>query len=482
MAAKKRLFIGRNNELQKLNRLSKKRSASLVVLKGRRRIGKSRLICEFAKKQVFYNFIGLPPNERTTTKSQHIEFARQLGENFGLPGIAANNWGDLFTVLSSQTKHGKVIILLDEVSWMGSKDPDFLGKLKNAWDSQFSHNPELILVLCGSVSVWIEKNIINSAGFYGRISLAMSLDELPLSKCVKFWYGIGSKISSYEKFKILSVTGGIPRYLEEIHPELSAEENIRFLCFEKDGLLFREFDQIFSKVFLKKSDLYQKIVDCLQNGRASYEHICKCLGKESSGFVSEYLEELLEAGYIRREFTWHLSTGKRSMLSHYAISDNYLRFYLHCIFPNKDRIKNNAFEHRTITSLPGWESIMGLQFENLVLNNRMAIQRLLGVKPEDVICDNPYFQRKTSRQEGCQIDYLIQARFNTLYVCEIKFSKHPIKPSVIQEVENKIARLNLKRQTSCRPVLIHVNGVSDDILDSRYFAEIIDFGQLLESD
>jgi AAA+ ATPase superfamily predicted ATPase len=478
---KMRPFIGREKELEKLNQLLRKRTSSLVVITGRRRIGKSRLVNEFGKEFTFYNFVGLSPNDKTTAQSQRDEFSRQMHEQFGIPiGVAANNWGDLFTLLSTQVKQGRLIVLFDEISWMGSKDPDFLGKLKNAWDNQFSHNPELILVLCGSVSTWIEKNIINSTGFYGRISLNLTINELPLSNCNEFWNGLGSTISAHEKFKLLSITGGVPRYLEEIIPELTAEENIKNLCFEKDGLLFKEFDQIFSNVFLRKSDIYQRIVDCLIKGKASYDYICECLDIDSSGYVSDYLDELIKAGYIRREYTWHLSSGQQSHLSHYAISDNYLQFYLNFIAPYKQRILTGAFEDRSISSLPGWESIMGLQFENLVLNNRPTLKKLLGIRLDEVIYDNPYFQRKTKRQEKCQIDYLIQTHFNTLYICEIKFSKNLISSSVISQVQQKIDKLKLASRFSCRPVLIHVNGVSDDILDSRYFAEIVDFSQLLQ--
>jgi hypothetical protein len=101
---------------------------------------------------------------------------------------------------------------------MGSLDPTFLGKLKNAWDLQFSNNSKLILILCGSVSSWIEKNIIKSTGFLGRPSLYLTLEALPLSDCDHFWDGKGHGISIYEKLKILSVTGGVPRYLELINP------------------------------------------------------------------------------------------------------------------------------------------------------------------------------------------------------------------------------------------------------------------------
>lgn len=124
--------------------------------------------------------------------------------------------------------------------------------------------------------------------------------------------------------------------------------------------------------------------------------------------------------------------------------------------------------------------MMGFQFENLVLNNREYIWRHLGIKPEDIVSENPFFQHKTTRQAGCQIDYLIQTKFSTLYVCEFKLSKHPIPVNVIAEVQGEIDRLKRPKGMSCRPVLIHVNGIDSDIEDADYFSEIIDFGRAID--
>ncbi len=156
-----------------------------------------------------------------------------------------------------------------------------------------------------------------------------------------------------------------------------------------------------------------------------------------------------------------------------------MRFYLKYILPNKERILRNGLSQVSLTLLPQWETIMGLQFENLVLSNRQKIQRVLGIKTEEIVYDNPFFQRKTLRQEGCQIDYLIQTRYDNLFVCEIKFSRQLVQASIIAEMQQKLKRLKAPRHISKRPVLIHVNGVSDEILESQYFSNIIDFCQLL---
>ena len=110
---------------------------------------------------------------------------------------------------------------------------------------------------------WIEENILSKTGFFGRISLRMTLEELPLHHCNEFWGELKDKISAYEKLKVLAVTDGVPRYLEEIHPELTAEENIYRLCYQRECVLFNEFDDIFADLFQKRSQRYKDIVRCL---------------------------------------------------------------------------------------------------------------------------------------------------------------------------------------------------------------------------
>ncbi len=473
-------FIGRQKELQTLTNLFKKNAASLVVIQGRRRIGKSRLLEEFAKKYSFCTFSGTPPNKLTTKQSQLDEFSRQLSVQTTLPEIKADDWSKLFLLLADKTKQGRMVVIFDEVAWMGSKDPDFLGKFKNAWDSHFKKNPKLIFILCGSTSVWIEKNILSSTGFVGRISYRMTVDELPLSDCNKFWAKLGEQISPFEKFKVLAITGGIPRYLEEIKPSLSAEENIKDLCFIRGGTLVNEFDDIFSDLFSYRSNSYKKIIKVLANGSLEIKDICQKLLVKQSGYISEYLEDLIKSGFITRDYTWHLISGKVSKLSHFRLSDNYLRFYLRYIDQYKLKIEKGDFDYRSLTTLANWDTIMGLQFENLVLKNRRHIKDILRVKPDEIISDNPYFQRKTSRHAGCQIDYLLQTKFGNLYACEIKFSRNEIQPTILDEMKKKLDSFYYPKGFSCRPVLIHVNGVHDQVKESGYFAEIIDFGKFLE--
>lgn len=472
-------FLGREYELGLLNNLLSKKTASLVVVKGRRRIGKSRLIEEFARNHKFYSFSGIPPHQKTTAASEKEVFLKQLQKYFKKVEIEGNDWWDMLWFLSEKTKTGRIIVLFDEISWMGSQDLDFLGKLKTVWDTCFKKNGGLIFVLCGSVSIWIKKNILSNTGFVGRISLQLTLTELPLSICNKFFNERSNQLSAYEKFKFLSVTGGIPRYLEEWKSNISIENNINQMCFHSSGILFNEFDQIFNDSLSSDSKIYRVIVEVLISGPMERQAIAKKVMRAPDGTFTEYLDNLIISGFIARDFTWDIKNKNISKLSYYRLSDNYIRFYLKYIRPQYDIIKSKKYRIDSLSNLPGWASIIALQFENLVLLSRDAVQKILGISSDDIEMDNPFFQRKTKRIKGCQIDYLIQTKTSTLYACEIKFSRSEIKSDIISEMQQKLSSLVLPRGFSCLPVLIHVNGVHDNVIDSNYFFKIIDFSGLL---
>ncbi|QQR79414.1 MAG: AAA family ATPase [Deltaproteobacteria bacterium] len=472
-------FIGREEELKGLRTLLNKKSASLVVIKGRRRIGKSRLAEEFGKNfDHTYSFAGLAPTVETTNEHQKKEFLRQMHlQKISTPIKEDGDWGDIFTDLARKCYRGRVLIIIDEISWIGAYDPTFLGKLKTTWDQYFKKNSKLVLILSGSQSTWIEQNIINNTGFLGRISYQLTLQELALSECNQFWKH-QKLISPYEKFKLLSVTGGIPRYLEEIQPQLSAEENVRRLCFKPEGLLFNEFEQIFSDLFSKRSNKYKLITQHLVEGPSTADNIASMLERSKGGDLSLYLEDLCTTGFVTRDYTWDIKAGRPSKLSQYRLSDNYVRFYLKWVEPNRNKILSGVSGYLS----PAWLTSLGFQFENLVMSkkNRPRLYEKLGIPPGEIVWANPFFQTKTQNRQGCQIDFMILTKFNILYLCEIKFRAKEIDKDIIQEIQQKIDRLSLPRNFSIRPILIHVNGFHESLIESEFFSHIIDFADFLE--
>ncbi len=472
-------FVGRNKQLIELKEFSRRKTAGLAVVFGRRRVGKSTLIEHFAthiaKGYRFIELYGLAPREGIDNADQLQHFGERLGAAFNLPALHFAHWNDALDTLATLTAKGSTIILLDEISWMAGKDKDFTGKLKGIWDTKFKKNPKLLLFLCGSVTSWIQENILKDRGYVGRISLTLCLEELPLFDANQF-FSENKLISAYEKFKILCITGGVPRYLEEIDPKTTAEENIQRLCYRKESFLFLEFDKIFNDIFGNRADDFKSIVKTLVNGPLEPKKICENLSIESTGGFTKQLEKLKTAGFIQRDFVWDL-TGRKTALSTYRLSDNYLRYYLKYIDPKKEAIARGLYTDIHLDNLSEWVTIMGLQFENLVYNNIHWLLKKLSIPFESIISVSPYFQKKTTKQEACQIDLLIHTKF-TLYLCEIKF-RRKITTSVIKEVSQKIERLRYSRSLTVRPVLIYQGELAAAIPKENFFAHLISFDELL---
>ncbi len=472
------MFIGRENELRLLKGLFDLKKAAIAVCAGRRRIGKSTLIQQFGKNaKTFLEFQGLPPREGITAKDQLNAFSEQLANQTSLPKLNLDTWYQAFTLLNSIVKNEKTVIFLDEISWMAIRDKDFAGQLKIAWDTGFKRNSKLILVLCGSVSSWIDENILNSAGFVGRISLKLTPEELSLFHCNMFWGKRAGRVAAKEKLKLLAVTGGVPRYLEEINPKLSAEENIRQICFSKEGFLFSEFDQIFRDIFSKRAPTYKKLILTLVNGSKSLSDVAGLLKRKRGGDLSRYLDNLSASGFIAKDTVFEPDKKKASKLAKYRLKDNYIRFYFRYVEPIKNKIEKGLFSDYSMESLSEWEIIMGLQFENLVLNNVRSVCTLLEINMNSVRSAAPYFQRTTQRKKSCQIDLLIETK-HTLFVCEIKFRKQ-ISKAVIGEVQEKINRLKMPKRYTVRPVLIFAGELAAGIEEEDYFDRILSFDTLL---
>ena len=474
------MFFGREDQLEQLAGLLKRPIASLVTCRGRRRIGKSTLVEEFARRNSIrlLKLEGLPPREAGSNAKQLAAFSRQLAEQSRMPDRAVSTWFDAFARLDDAIDDvTPMVVFLDEISWMGKYDPDFPGELKYAWDNRFRKHPKLVMVICGSVSTWITKNILRSKGFVGRPTLNLTIGELPLADCRRFWGKRAERIGAAEIFDLLSVTGGVPKYLELIDPKLSAAENVRRLCFTSGGLLVDEFDDIFSDVFEGKSTVNRRILEALANGPMTGKEISEALAIENNGHLSESLEELEVAGFVAKDAGINPLSGGKVKLVRYRIVDNYTRFYLKYVEPRLDLVKKGLFRLTDLEQLPGWNSVLGLQFECLMLNSIQALLKEFGVDGSALISAAPYRRNAHSRGEGCQIDLLLQTR-RSMWVVEFK-RKAEIGTDIIDEVSQKVRRLGVPRGTSVRTALVYVGRLSPAVESEGYFDAVVDASKLL---
>ena len=474
------IFIGRKPEMEWLEGLWRKQSSSLVVCAGRRRIGKSTLIERFAERSKcqFIEISGLAPEEGMTDEKQRRNFCERLSTITGKPEVRAEVWPKAFDALAEAIgKRGRTVILLDEISWMGGYERSFPAFLKNAWDLQFSRRANLVFVICGSVSAWIQENILKSKAFVGRVSLTLNLGELPIMDCAAFWGDRIRRTSASDIADLLSVTGGVPKYLSEMRPELSADENIRRMCFLPQGYLFEDFDHIFTDIFRKTAEAKRKLLEALSRGAKTHGEVAAATGQGIGGHVSEALDELVEAGFVSRDSGLNPETGAQVREVRYRISDNYVRFYLRFIAPRADAIRKGLFRLASMDQLPGWKSILGIQFESLVLNNLPVILPRIGIGNALVLSAAPFSRNATKRGDGVQIDLLVQTR-SSVYVIEIK-RRATIPASVEDEVRQKVGRLQVERGKSIRTALVYEGDLSPEIAENGFFDALVPFGELL---
>ena len=472
-------FFGRDQELAELASLWGKRTGSLVTCRGRRRIGKSTLIERFAQQSdaLFIKIEGLRPKPGYDNKTELAAFAAQLAYQTDADDDPPSNWLKAFMRLDREIPDDRrTVVLLDEVSWLAFDDPTFADMLKIAWDNRWSKHDRLIVVVCGSVSGWIKEHFIDNGAYFGRRSLDVILKELPLAQCVKFWGDQAERIETREIVDVLAVTGGVPRYLKEIDPGLSAADNIRNLAFRAKSVLREDFDEMFSDVVTKLPTLAGKVIRALVGPTLSVSEIAEHLGMDKGGRLSEALEQIEEAGLVVADPGKNPQTGDDIRERRYRLKDNYSRFYLKYIEPMKAMIDAGAYSFVSLDGLAGWDTIIGLQFENMVVNNFTEIMPRLHLGRTLVESAAPY-RRNGGRNGGVQVDLLVQTR-HCNYVVEIKRQRE-IGREVVDEVAEKIKRLPTPRGKSVRPVLVYDGHLAPIIETEGFFDALISFRSLL---
>ena len=277
---------------------------------------------------------------------------------------------------------------------------------------------------------------------------------------------------------MLSVCGGVPRYLEEIEPSLSVDESLRRSCFTPGGYLFKDFDLMFDELYDKSSADRKAVLNALATKPMTVSEVAVALGKNRNGHLAEAMKDLVQAGFLAQERGVNPRTGELRQEIRYRICDNYVRFYLHTILPRRAMIEDGTYRFESLERLPGWESILGFQFENLVLGALPELVAKLHLDKSRILSMAPYRKSSAGRERGCQVDCLIQTR-RSLYVVEIK-RVASIGMEIIDEVEQKVSRLGCPGDVSVRPVLVYEGNLSPMVAEDGYFTAIIPAVELFD--
>ncbi len=470
-------FVGRTAEIEALKRWRENTSGSqLTAVYGRRRIGKTRLVEESAKGFRFLKFEGLEGEDETAQK-QHF-----LHTLYGYSGqrehklLSSDNWIDLFALLSDFLADKPAIVLFDELQWMAAEKPELVSRLKFAWDNHFLKNNRVHLILCGSVSSFLVKRVINSKALYGRIDLVLHLRAMSLKELGQaFMKGR----SIYEQLEYYLAVGGIPKYFELFDPSQSTRLNLHRLCFTRDAFFFNELNRLFVSHF-GKSPHYREVVRALaDNPHLSRPALIKQANLPEGGSATRILEELDLADLI--EPYGPVGNSESKMLKRYRVSDYFLRFYYTFIFP----IRNQAGP----SPLPPHQSLpdarfaiwRGLAFEHFCRQNAHALATVLGFSAVRYEA-GPWFGRK-DMSSGTQVDLLFRRADNVLTLCEVKHRKS-VGLDIVSQVEQKAeillnSPLNHGKGFTVEKVLVSVHPPAESVVKAGYFSRIICLDELL---
>ena len=333
------MFIGRKRELAFLQDCYNSNRAEMVVIYGRRRIGKTELIKQFSKgKQVvFYACTECTDTEQLTRFSKRLL-------NTGMPAAKFltkfPDWESaLHSMLDISSKEKKVLVI-DEFPYMCKGNSEIPSIIQNMWDHELSkHN--IMLILCGSAISFMEDEILAEKNpLYGRATGIYKLKPLSFEETKGFFpnYTIEEQVIAY------SILGGIPYYLEQFDSKKSIADNIKYNILRKGCVLYNEVEFLLHQEF-RETSVYNAIIEAvaLGNNKLALIHSKTQIEKNK---IPAYMKNIMEIGLVEREFSV-LATAKEKAGSQkglYQLTDAYFRFWYSFVYGSYSELEEGDID------------------------------------------------------------------------------------------------------------------------------------------
>jgi len=361
------VFVGRKRELEFLEKKYLERRSDLILIYGRRRIGKTALVSEFIKnKKAIYL---LATQEE---KSQVVRgFSRKVSDFFEDSLFQQNplsDWDSFFKYLAGKvtSADSKVILVFDEVTYLIEQDRSFLSLLQKYYDLNLK-TLNVMLILTGSLINVVYNDILDyDSPLFGRRTGNIELSELRFSEIGAFF----PKISIEQLVRIYSIYGGVPYYLELLGDGSRPVE--KFL--DRNNVFYTDVQFILNQE-LRSPDKYFSILKLIANGKNSISEISGSMGFNSNE-LSPYLDKLNSMKVIKKEFPF----GSKSRNSRYRIASNFFNFYFKFVFERASLIETGNEETLTRYVYDNLDIYISRTFEDIC--NEFILEfsgKLLGI-------------------------------------------------------------------------------------------------------
>lgn len=472
-------IIGRKKEQTLLANLIQSKRAEFLAVYGRRRVGKTYLIEQFFKRVagLYFSMTGVHKG----TLKQHLTifskiFSATFFADIGLQMEPPKNWMQAFELLTNAInkfdQSGKIVLFFDELPWLASKKSDFKQALDYFWNTTWSKNNRIILIICGSAASWIIKNIINDqGGLHNRVTQQLPMYPFSLKETEDYLAYLGNHFNQRQVLELYMCLGGIPHYLEKIKKNLSASQNIASLCFSRNGQLFDEFDKLFSSLF-DQADAYielVKIIASKRNGIARSELQKKAKRSITGGTLTQRMIALEQAGFIKS----FLPIGYIEKGIFYKLIDEYCYFYLTWISSIKKHIEEDSHYWEAKHNTGEWYSWAGYTFESICIKHISQIKKALYIPAGSVFGAWNQVANKSLKTAGAQIDLLFDRDDGVVTLCEIKYtqSAFEIDKKYATELQRKMNIYQFNTKTNKQLFLAMVT--IDPLVTNQYSEELV---------
>lgn len=331
------MFIGRESELKFLNDKYEENKGQLIVLYGRRRVGKTETLREFCKGRphIFFSCT------QTTDRVQLAKFSKQLmKENIPAKHYISefSDWERAFrAILELPYGEAKKLIVIDEFPYMCHNNRSIPSILQNLWDTDFKDS-NVMIILCGSAMSFIEKELLAEKNpLYGRATGIYKMEKMGFYDAIKFFpdYSDKDKVFAY------SILGGIPHYLKQWNPDLSVAENVKRNILTKGCVLYSEVEFLLHQE-LRETPVYNSIIEAVALGSTKLNDISQKSLMDDTSKTSVYLRNLIELGIIEREFSVDAGIKEKANTNRgiYRLADNFFRFWYVFGFSNYSQLED----------------------------------------------------------------------------------------------------------------------------------------------
>lgn len=364
-------MIGRSNELQEIETLYNSNKFEFLVLYGRRRIGKTTLLIDFANKHNCFYFLAQEKSVSLNIK----EFTALIKDYFNMEYMpTAIDWAEVIAILNErieiklkESNGKKVCIIIDEFPFIAKEYPTIKSILQHTIDHKWQ-NKNIMLILCGSsVSFMVNEVLGYSSPLYGRRTANMELKPLNYLESAKFF----PNFSNIDKITAYLILGGIPYYLQTFSDKLSIKENIKNSIFN-DVSLLKEEPILLLKQEFREPAIYNSIIEAIATGSSKFNEISQKIKEESSKCAS-YIKNLQEVRIINRLIPYGESlNSKRSI---YILSDFFFRFWYKYVFANSTTLSLLGASKYTDLIYNDISQVLGLAFEEVCLQYLTILAR-----------------------------------------------------------------------------------------------------------